>query len=147
MKFLFLELCYQPAANAYDVRQGAEYTPVCGKSESCQTTVRGDASAHIWNRHGFPAFLSMRALPFHHVTIMTEPAGRILNVASVEEAAEFLLQHWPDEWGRKYQTARQTCLEALAGREATRHARSAFIAAAKEADIYVKERTPTPANP
>jgi hypothetical protein len=90
----------------------------------------------------------MRALPFHRVTIMTEAAGRILNVASVEEAMEFLLQHWPrDKKGRKYRAARQACLDALGGRETTRHARSAFIAAAKEADIYVRERTPTPANP
>ncbi|MEK1850384.1 MAG: DUF982 domain-containing protein [Phyllobacterium sp.] len=79
---------------------------------------------------------------------MTQAAGRILNVASVEEATEVLLQHWPAEGkGKKYKAARQACLDALEGRETARHARSAFIAAAKEADIYVKERTPTPANP
>ncbi|WP_436120190.1 DUF982 domain-containing protein [Phyllobacterium sp. LjRoot231] len=89
----------------------------------------------------------MRVLPFHHVTIMTQPGGQILNVASVEEATEFLMQHWPEEKGRKYKAARQICVEALDGRVTPRHARSAFVAAAKEADIYVRERTPTPANP
>jgi hypothetical protein len=89
----------------------------------------------------------MRALPFQHVTIMTGPAGQMLNIASVEEATEFLLQNWPDEKGRKYKAARQACLDALEGRDTARHARSGFIAAAKEAGIYVRERTPTPANP
>lgn len=71
----------------------------------------------------------------------------MLNVGSVDEATEFLLQHWPNEKGRKYKAARQTCLDALQGRATARHARSAFIAAAKEADIYVRERTPAPTNP
>jgi hypothetical protein len=90
----------------------------------------------------------MRVLPFHHVTIMTGAAGRVLNIASVEEATECLLHLWPPaEKGRKYRAARQVCLDALEGKETAKHARSAFIAAAKEADIYIRERTPSLANP
>jgi hypothetical protein len=89
----------------------------------------------------------MRALPFHHVTISAGHGVRMQTIASVEEAAEFLTQHWPEEKGRKFRSARQICLDAMAGRETAKHARSAFVAAAKEADIYVAERTPSPANP
>lgn len=89
----------------------------------------------------------MRALPFHHVTISAGHGVRMQTIASVEEAAEFLTQHWPEEKGRKFRSARQICLDAMAGRETAKHARSAFVAAAKEADIYVAERTPSAANP
>ncbi|WP_376772247.1 DUF982 domain-containing protein [Phyllobacterium trifolii] len=68
----------------------------------------------------------------------------MLNTGSVDEATDFLLQHWPDETERKYKAARRTCLDALQRHHA---ACEAGMAAAKEADIYVGERTPTPASP
>jgi hypothetical protein len=60
----------------------------------------------------------MRVLPFHHVTLLAQSGGQMLNIGSVDEATEFLLQHWPNEKGRKYKAARQTCLDALQGRAA-----------------------------
>ena len=72
-------------------------------------------------------------------SISTAHGGRMQNIASVEEATEFLTQHWPDEKGRKFRSARQICLDAMAGRETARHARSAFVAAAKEKLISTSE--------
>lgn len=77
------------------------------------------------------------------MTIMSELGGRLQNVGSIEEAMEFLLQHWPDKRSRKFNTARQACLDALEGKQTVEAARAAFIAAATEAGIYVKERTPS----
>jgi hypothetical protein len=81
-------------------------------------------------------------LPFHQLTIMTDHPGRMRNIASVHEAAEFLVQHWLVGRGQKFRAAQQACLDALAGRKTAKHARAAFIAAAKEADIYVREQRP-----
>jgi hypothetical protein len=72
---------------------------------------------------------------------MTELGGRLRDVGSIDEAVEFLLQHWPDQRSRKFNTARQACLDALEGKQTVEAARTAFIVAAKEAGIYVKEKT------
>ena len=79
---------------------------------------------------------------FQHVNVDTPNAGRVLTVASVEDALEFLHRHWPHTKGRKFNTAERACHDALEGKQTVEAARSAFIAAAKEAGIYVKERTP-----
>lgn len=93
------------------------------------------------------AFWGMRDLPFQHVTVLKQPGGTVEHISSVNAAADFLLSNWPEDKGRKYKTAWQTCLDALNGTETTKHARSSFIAAAKEADIFVSERTPSATHP
>jgi Protein of unknown function (DUF982) len=58
---------------------------------------------------------------------------------SVREAAEWLLSNWPAEGrGPAYAGALQACLDALAVKLSTDKARLAFIAAAREADIFVR---------
>ena len=90
----------------------------------------------------------MRELSFQHVTVLKHPGGKVEHIASVNAAADFLLSSdWPSDKGKKYRVARQSCLDALNGEGTAKHARSAFIAAAKEADIYVEERTPSDAHP
>ncbi|UXN59171.1 DUF982 domain-containing protein [Phyllobacterium zundukense] len=82
----------------------------------------------------------MRDLPFPYVTIETEPLGGTRNISSVEEAADFLEIYWPIKTGKKFVEAKQACIEALEGKIMCTAARSAFIEAAKEADIYVAEK-------
>lgn len=79
----------------------------------------------------------MRKLPFPYVTIMTHQVGKMHNVTSVEEAAENLAMNWPIKNGPMLSTAKQACLDALEGRITCTEARTAFIAAAREANIYI----------
>lgn len=86
------------------------------------------------------AFLSMRDLPFPYVTILTGVPGNKRNICSVAEAAEWLVMYWPIKEGKKLIEARQACRDALAGRITCTKARSAFIEAAREADIYIDHK-------
>ncbi|CAN7506028.1 DUF982 domain-containing protein [Phyllobacterium sp. LjRoot231] len=63
--------------------------------------------------------------------------GKPKNICSVTEAAEFLLMKWPVHEGHKLKAAHQRCFDVLDGKASAADVRSAFIAAAKEADIFV----------
>ena len=82
----------------------------------------------------------MRNRPFPYVTIMTEKVGRMHNVSSVEEAAEWLVMYWPRKHGEKLEAARQACFDCLEGNVTCTEARDAFIDAAKEADVYIRHQ-------
>ena len=78
----------------------------------------------------------MRRLPFPYVTVTTNQFGKRKNIASVDQAAVWLVARWPIRNGDKLQAAKETCLEALDGKVTCTVARDAFIEAAKEAGIY-----------
>ena len=83
----------------------------------------------------------MSSLPFARLVVIetTEPA-RLRGVGSVLEAAERLAAAWPEEGrGRSYVNALQACHDALAGTLETETARKAFVLAAKEVDVFVRE--------
>lgn len=64
--------------------------------------------------------------------------GQSVIVSSTEKAAELLLdERWPRPDGRKHLAARKACMAVLDGQKEARHARKAFEAAAKEADILL----------
>jgi hypothetical protein len=73
------------------------------------------------------------------VVISTKKTGQYRVIRSTDEAALWLLEHWPIEEGPAYLQARIACLNVLEGNEPVDVARSAFIAAAKEARIFVRE--------
>ena len=83
----------------------------------------------------------MRKLPFPYVTVMTVHVGKMRNISSVDEAADFLLEDWPAIHSRKLTAARHACLDARHRKITCTAARNAFIDAAKEADIYVGQQT------
>jgi hypothetical protein len=79
---------------------------------------------------------------FTTLVVVEDPdrAGLLRRVGSVREAAEVLLGHWPKEGrGPMFLEALRACHEALAGNRKTEGARQAFIEAALEAGIYVRE--------
>ena len=79
---------------------------------------------------------------FTTLVVVEDPdrAGLLRRVGSVREAAEALLGHWPKEGrGPMFFEALRACHEALAGKLMTEEARQAFIEAALEAGIYVRE--------
>jgi hypothetical protein len=84
----------------------------------------------------------MENIHFSVVTVETSRLGQRRGITSVTQAAAFLLSEWPGERGRLHGLARQACLEALEGTITGEMARTAFIDAAKEAGIFVRDRTP-----
>ena len=83
---------------------------------------------------------ALSSIPFKQVVVQTDEIGPLRAVTSVREAAECLVDDWPTEGcGRAYKIACMICRHALAGDMAAAVARGAFIAAAKEAGVFVRE--------
>ena len=81
------------------------------------------------------------ALPFRPIVVETAAAGRLRIIHTVRDAAEQLVGDWPAEHrGTLWRGACAACHSALAetGGDAA-SARAAFILAAKEAGIFVRE--------
>ena len=83
------------------------------------------------------AFVNMNDLDFVAVTIELDKSRELRNVSSVTEAANVLFRQWPRQKGKKLSAARQACLDAIEGTGSVDDARTAFVAAAKEAKILV----------
>lgn len=73
------------------------------------------------------------------VTVETAQIGRTFTVTRTAQAADFLLNKWPEQRGPKYRKALQATMDALEQRKAVDTARRAFTAAAKESDIFIRE--------
>jgi hypothetical protein len=73
------------------------------------------------------------------VTVETTNAGDFRTLVSVAEAAIFLMERWPAEHGPRYRAALQACTSGLATAELVEDARRAFLAAAEEAGLRVKD--------
>jgi hypothetical protein len=80
----------------------------------------------------------MRDEPFD--VPVTVRDGRQRVVRSTVQAAFLLVDRWPDkDRGPEYRFALQACMDAMEGRRAAASARRAFIRAAKEAALFVRE--------
>ena len=78
-------------------------------------------------------------LPFAPVTVETEVVGRLRVVSSVRAAADLLVA-WPAEKrGKAWRLACETAHAAFGGTLDPDTARKAFIHAAQEAGIFVRE--------
>lgn len=73
------------------------------------------------------------------VTFETRRLGQYRTIASAEEAAGVLLGLWPLEDGKALRKACKACLDALEGRSNPETARRAFLKAAAEADVFIRE--------
>jgi hypothetical protein len=76
---------------------------------------------------------------FEALTIETDQPGRLINITSTRQVAERLTKGWPQRRGTAYTRAIKACMEYFSGRKNIDAVRSAFIEAAKEADIFVRE--------
>ncbi|MET3649068.1 DUF982 domain-containing protein [Phyllobacterium ifriqiyense] len=79
----------------------------------------------------------MRDIPFKEVTVMTRRAGVIKGITSVMGAAEFILREWPGNPSERLDLASIALVKAYDGEISPDIARTTFIEAAKEADIYI----------
>ena len=88
----------------------------------------------------FGRMRALSSIPFKQVVVQTDEIGPLRAVTSVRDAAEYLADGWPTEGcGRAYKIACMICRHALAGDMAAEAARGAFIAAAQEAGLFVRE--------
>jgi hypothetical protein len=76
------------------------------------------------------------------ITVRSGAAGTNLALNSAREASDFLLNTWPGKRTPKHRAALQACHDAIGGEKAVMHARRAFIAAAREADVFVSDKPP-----
>ncbi|WP_261330025.1 DUF982 domain-containing protein [Rhizobium leguminosarum] len=63
--------------------------------------------------------------------------GHTIKIRSLVDAAHALLTNWVDHDGEEYVVAVKTCLDAIKGAATAEDARTAFIKAAKEANIRI----------
>lgn len=66
--------------------------------------------------------------------------GKYRTITGTRHAAECLLTLWPVEEGMAYQKALSDCLAALEGEKPPEAARKAFIRAAGEAHIHIRNQ-------
>jgi hypothetical protein len=87
----------------------------------------------------------LKSLPFSSCVVVEIPGkpGQLRRVGSVREAAETLLHEWPEQKGMNHLLAIRACFEALTGQGPASAAHSAFVMAAMEDGLFVRE---TPMN-
>jgi hypothetical protein len=81
----------------------------------------------------------MRDQNFAPLAVETEKIGQYRIVPTLTEAADMLLDRWPEEKGAKHGRALSAILDAMGGRKPAVTARKAFVAAAKEAGLFVRD--------
>lgn len=73
------------------------------------------------------------------VTVETAQNGQSFTVTRTVQAADFLVNRWPQHRGPKYRKALKAMMDAIEQRKPVDTARRAFTAAAKESDIFIRE--------
>ena len=73
------------------------------------------------------------------VTLETMTLGMYRTISSTAEAARVLLDDWPVDEGAAWSVAQQKCLAALEGGIDHEEARQAFLLAAEEAGVFVRD--------
>lgn len=81
----------------------------------------------------------MRDDHFEAVTVETDQPGRLVNITNTRQVAERLTNSWPGTPGVAYTRAVKACMDHIIGKKDAGAVRRAFIGAAKEADIFVRE--------
>jgi len=74
------------------------------------------------------------------VTFEENVRGSYRTIISTKEASRVLLTRWPTGSGRQYRRAQQICTDVLDGKKPPSEARQAFLDAAKEARIVIRDQ-------
>lgn len=73
------------------------------------------------------------------ITLETMTLGMYRTISSTAEAARVLLDDWPVDEGASFLSAKSLCLAALEGVIDHEEARQAFLKAAEEAGVFVRD--------
>ena len=79
--------------------------------------------------------------PFKIVSLLEGSTS--MGIMSTYDAAKYLLEKWPEDYGPKAKIAREILLKCLEGGCSAAVARVSFIEAAREANIFI-ETAPRP---
>lgn len=74
------------------------------------------------------------------VTVRSGSDGPDMQLVSAREANDYLLNNWQGKRSPKHRAALQACHDALSGDKPAMTARRAFIAAAREVDLFVSDK-------
>lgn len=74
------------------------------------------------------------------VTYEEDTRGGYRTITSTEEAARALLLKWPVDDGEAYYEAQRVCVAVLEGESSPEEARTAFLNAAAEAGVFVRDQ-------
>lgn len=74
------------------------------------------------------------------VTVETMSLGKYRTVTNTKDATRILMTQWPRAHGRRLSKAKKTCFSVLEGAKPPSDARRAFIDAAYEADLNIREQ-------
>lgn len=74
------------------------------------------------------------------ITYEEDARGGFRTIRSTEQAARALLTKWPADHGREYSKAKRIFLAVMEGKKKPAAARSAFIKAAAEAGVFIREQ-------
>ena len=74
------------------------------------------------------------------VTVKAAGDAPDLVVRTAREATDYLLTKWSGKRGPKHREALQACSDAVAGTKPAMTARRAFIAAARDASVFVSDK-------
>ena len=73
------------------------------------------------------------------VTLALEAPGKFTTISNLQQASWALIEDWPIEDGEALDRALLVIEAAIKGKKTSEEARSAFIAAAREAQIEIRE--------
>lgn len=76
------------------------------------------------------------------VTVRSGSAGPEQLLRTAREATDYLLNNWPGKRSPKHRAALQARHDAIAGDKPAMNARRAFVAAAREVDVFVSDKAP-----
>jgi hypothetical protein len=76
------------------------------------------------------------------VTVKAGDTGDSQLLRTVRETSDYLMNNWPGKKSPKHRAALQACHDALAGDKPAMNARRAFIAAAREVNVFISDKAP-----
>ena len=74
------------------------------------------------------------------VTYEENQRGGYRTITSTEEAANALLFNWPVDSGDEFRAAQRVFIDVLEGKRPTGDAREAFVRAAEEAGVFIRDQ-------
>lgn len=75
------------------------------------------------------------------VTIKSDEAGTLLTLKNARDGIDFLMNRWQGKRTEKHRAALQACSDVIDGNKPAIGARRALVAAAREAGVFVDEKT------
>ncbi|QPC87366.1 DUF982 domain-containing protein [Mesorhizobium sp. NBSH29] len=76
------------------------------------------------------------------VTVKAPDTGANQLLRTAREATDYLMNSWPGKRSPKHRAALQACHDAMAGDKPAMNARRAFIAAAREVNVFISDKAP-----